>query len=223
MYRLGVQAALADDGRFALTGEASCFEDVCEQAPALMPDVVLMDAQLPGLVALDSLQTLRPLMPHCRFVLLLPLLSPELVRAAIAAGAACLLAKTANQEEIVSAIKPVHGGEWTHPDTAIQALRVPQAAPDPQVRLTPRERDLLVLMAQGLSNAEIASRLSIAMPTVKFHVGHIMAKLGVENRTAAVLVALRQQLVDLHGSGTDAASNDLMRNPRQMAPMGSHS
>lgn len=207
MYRRGVQAVLAEDRAFVWAGEAATSEEARRLAPGLAPDVVVIDEQLPGAGGLHTLQALRMQMPRTRFAILLSQLEPDLVRSAVSFGAGCVLAKSASQDEIVTALKAVHRGVWAHSEAVAQALTAPRTAPDLRGRLTPRERDLLTLMAQGLSNGEIASRLAIAMPTVKFHVGHIMSKLGTENRTAAVLVALRHRLVDLHSPGQHPLPN----------------
>ena len=218
MYRRGVQAVLAEDRAFVWAGEAATSEEARRLAPGLAPDVVVIDAQLPGAGGLDTLQALRMQMPRTRFAILLSQLEPDLVRSAVSFGAGCVLAKSASQDEIVTALKAVHRGVWAHSEAVAQALTAPRTAPDFRGRLTPRERDLLTLMAQGLSNGEISSRLAIAMPTVKFHVGHIMAKLGTENRTAAVLVALRHRLVELHSPEAHALPSLPTTGPT-MAPL----
>jgi DNA-binding NarL/FixJ family response regulator len=197
MFRRGVATVLAEDGGFHWVGEATTGEQALTAAVHAEPEVVVLDAELPGLNALATLQALRPLLPGARFAILLPRLEPSEVRAAVAAGAACVLPKSATQGEIVAALQAVHRGVWAHSPAVTQAVTAPRTEPLLNTRLTPRERDLLSLMAQGLTNSDIAGRLSIAMPTVKFHVGHIMSKLGAENRTAAVLAALRHKLVEL--------------------------
>jgi DNA-binding NarL/FixJ family response regulator len=200
IFRRGIAAVLAEEGGFSWLGEAATGMQAIADAPTLGPDVVLLDAELPGLDGVSTLQALRPLLPRTRFALLFSELESDAVRSAVAAGAACVLAKNATQLEMTSALQAVHRGLWAHSPAVTQALTAPRAALQQPARLTPRERDLLALMAQGLTNSDISRRLSIAMPTVKFHVGHIMSKLGVENRTAAVLAALRHKLVDLEAS-----------------------
>jgi DNA-binding NarL/FixJ family response regulator len=208
IFRRGIAAVLEEEGGFNLLGEAATGMQAIAQAPALAPDVVLIDAELPGLDGVSTLQVLRPLMPRARFAVLFSELESGAVRSAVAAGAACVLSKSATQIEMTSALQALHRGVWAHSPAVTQALTAPRAAVQQPIRLTPRERDLLALMAQGLTNSDISRRLSIAMPTVKFHVGHIMSKLGVENRTAAVLAALRFKLVDLEASDSGLHSSE---------------
>jgi DNA-binding NarL/FixJ family response regulator len=197
IFRRGIAAVLAEEGGFSWAGEASSGSQAIDESPGLAPDVVIIDAELPGLPALATLQALRQLLPRTRFAVLFSELEPDAVRAAVAAGAACVLSKSATQGEMIAALQAVYRGVWAHSPAVTQVLTAPRTAPAAPARLTPRERDLLELMAQGLTNSDISRRLAIAMPTVKFHVGHIMSKLGAENRTAAVLAGLRHKLVAL--------------------------
>ena len=205
MFRRGVAAVLGEDAHFELVGEAGSGEQTLALATQAEPDVVLLDADLPGLDGLSTLRALRPLLSRTRFAVLIAQLDSDAVRDAVGAGAACVLAKSATQDEITAALQAVQRGIWAHSPAVTQALTAPRAAPALNARLTPRETDLLQLMAQGLTNSDIARRLNIAMPTVKFHVGHIMSKLNVENRTAAVLAALRHKLVELEPRAANAA------------------
>lgn len=200
IFRHGLRAVLSDDGGYVWAGEATTARRLIDQAAAGAPDIVLIDAEVPGLDLPRTLQAVRSALPRVRFAVLLSSLEPDIARAAVNAGAACVLAKTATQAELTAALRAVHRGVWAHSPAVAQALSAPRSVQDLPARLTPRERDLLALMAQGLTNSDIAARLSIAMPTVKFHVGHIMSKLGAENRTAAVLAGLRHKLVALEAT-----------------------
>jgi NarL family two-component system response regulator LiaR len=195
MIRHGVVAMLRPERDMQCVGEAGDGDEAVTVAPMARPHVVVMDMRMPRMDGITALQVLQPLLPNTRFVLLASTAEPGDMRRALAAGAAGVLLKNASSSEVVQAIRAAHEG---------QALAAPLAAA-PQAEataavgadLTQRERDLLVLMARGYSNQDICTALNIAMPTVKFHVTHILTKLRADNRTEAVLVALRHKLVEL--------------------------
>lgn len=195
MIRHGVAAMLRSERDMHCVGEAGDGDEAVRVAPAAQPHVVVMDLRMPRMGGIAALLALQPLLPQTRFVMLASAAEPNEMRRALAAGAASVLLKNASAAEVVQAIRAAHQGQPTLP------AALPPAAPDtPQALgadLTQREHDLLVLMARGYSNQEICNALSIAMPTVKFHVTHILAKLRAVNRTEAVLVALRYKLVEL--------------------------
>jgi NarL family two-component system response regulator LiaR len=134
-------------------------------------------------------------MPNTKFVILTSLLEPALVRRAMFTGARGFLIKTASSHELVAAIRNVHAGRRVLDEHATDSLFDASREAAPGDDLTPRERELLALMARGYNNQEIASELAIGLPTVKFHVGNIFGKLGVENRIDAVLIALKHKIV----------------------------
>jgi NarL family two-component system response regulator LiaR len=150
---------------------------------------------MPRMNGITALRALQPLLPNTRFVLLAGTAEPHEMRRALAAGAAGVLLKNASSGDVVQAIRAAHERQ---PVAVPLATTLPAEAPGTVgADLTQRERDLLVLMARGYSNQDICTALSIAMPTVKFHVTHILTKLRADNRTEAVLVALRHKLVEL--------------------------
>jgi NarL family two-component system response regulator LiaR len=124
-------------------------------------------------------------------------LDPIEVRRAVAAGAAGFLLKNASTQELVTVIKAAYRGQRVMAPEVTDALAASERSAGRGADLTQRERELLALMARGLSNLDISTTLSIAMPTVKFHVTNILAKLHADNRTEAVLIALRHRLVSL--------------------------
>lgn len=195
MIRHGVAAMLRPERDMQCVGEAGDGEEAVSLAPALQPHVVVMDMRMPRMDGITALQALQPLLPNARFVLLASAAEPQALRRALAAGAAGVLLKNASSADVVQAIRAAHEGQ-----TVAAALPAPEPAEAPAAvgaNLTQRERDLLVLMARGYSNQEICTALAIAMPTVKFHVTHILTKLRADNRTEAVLIALRARLVEL--------------------------
>ncbi len=193
MIRHGVAAMLRSERDMCCVGEAGDGDEAVSAAPAVRPHVVVMDMRMPRMDGVTALQALQPLLPDTRFVLLASAAEPEDLRRALAAGAAGVLLKNASSADVVQAIRAAHERQ---PVATPLAMKV-EAPPAVGADLTQRERDLLALMARGYSNQEICTALGIAMPTVKFHVTHILAKLRADNRTEAVLVALRHKLVEL--------------------------
>lgn len=196
MIRHGLAAMLRAEPGMLWVGDAADGADAVRLAPALRPDVVLMDLVMPRLDGVAAIAALRPLLPHCRFVILTSLLEPAEVKRAIEAGASGYLLKNASSQELVTVIQAAHRGQRVLAPEVTDALAAQQKAA-PGSDLTQRERELLALMARGHSNQEISTQLAIAMPTVKFHVTNILAKLHADNRTEAVLIALRHKLVAL--------------------------
>jgi NarL family two-component system response regulator LiaR len=166
-------------------------------APATAPDVVLMDLVMPRLDGVGAIEGLKPLLPQARFVVLTSVLDPFEVRRALSAGAAGFLLKNASTQELVTVIQAAYRGQRVMAPEVTDALAATERTVSRGSDLTQRERELLALMARGLSNMDISIALSIAMPTVKFHVTNILAKLHADNRTEAVLIALRHRLVNL--------------------------
>lgn len=197
MIRHGLAAMLRAETGMQWVGDAGDGTDAIRQAPALRPDVVLMDLVMPRMDGVAAIAALRPLLPRCRFVILTSLLEPAEVKRAIDAGASGYLLKNASSQELVTVIQMAHRGQRVFAPEVTDALAASQKAAAPGDDLTQRERELLALMARGHSNQEISTQLAIAMPTVKFHVTNILAKLHADNRTEAVLIALRHKLVAL--------------------------
>ncbi|MDE2371360.1 MAG: response regulator transcription factor [Burkholderiales bacterium] len=198
MIRQGLAAMLEGETDMAWVGEAGDGAEAVRAAPALAPDVVLMDLGMPKMDGFEAMTHLRPLLPRTRFVVITGGLDPSEVRRAVSAGADAFVVKNASKAELVEAIRATGRGErLLAPDLGAVPATAGSDGNTLGSDLTRRERELLTLMARGMSNQGISSLLSIAMPTVKFHVTNILAKLHTENRTAAVLVALRNHIVTL--------------------------
>lgn len=195
MIRNGLAAMIRGEPDFDLVGEASHGADAVRIAPDLAPDVVLMDLLMPQMDGVEAMTRLRPLLPSTRFVILTSLTEPAEVQRALQAGASGYLTKTASAQELVNVIRAAHGGRRVLSPEATEALIAASQTGQPGADLTQRERELLTLMARGLTNQDIAEQLHIALPTVKFHITNILSKLGVGNRTEAVLLALKHRLV----------------------------
>jgi NarL family two-component system response regulator LiaR len=195
MIRVGLRAMIEGESALALVGEAADGEEAQAGILASRPDVVLMDLVMPRLDGISAIARLRQQLPGTRFVVLTSLLDPAEVRRAIDAGASGYLMKNASPPELVNVILAVHAGRRVLAAEATDALIGAQQQPAPGADLTQRERELLALMTEGLNNQEIGERLAIAVPTVKFHITNILAKLQVDNRTEAVILALKHRLV----------------------------
>lgn len=197
MIRHGLAAMIRAEREFEWVGEAADGADALRLAPALAPDLLLVDLVMPRLDGVATITALRPLLPHARFVVLTSLLDPTQVRRAMDAGATAYVMKNASAQELVTVMHTAARGQRVMAAEVTAALAGDARQVAPGADLTQRERELLALMARGLSNQEISNRLAIAMPTVKFHVTNILAKLHAGNRTEAVLIALRNKLVAL--------------------------
>ena len=199
MIRHGLAAMLSGEQDVQWVGEAPDGAEAVRTAPALSPHIVLMDMLMPRMDGVATITALRPLLPQARYVVLAGALEVPEVRRAMAAGASGFLLKNATSHELVSVIRTAHQGHAVMSPEVNEALvqGADTAAATTGADLTQRERELLGLMARGLSNQDISRQLAIAMPTVKFHVTNILAKLHSENRTEAVLVALRNRIVKL--------------------------
>jgi len=161
---------------------------------ALQPDIVLLDLVLPGMTGVQTAQRLRAEHPEVKVVVLTSFSGQDAVLPAVRAGVAGYLLKDVGPAELADALRSVHaGGSPLHPQVAATVMHsVTDAARDP---LTPREREVLRLIARGLSNRLIARELVLSEKTVKAHVSAVLAKLGVADRTQAALHAVREGLV----------------------------
>jgi DNA-binding NarL/FixJ family response regulator len=186
VVRDGLAAMLATQPDFAVAGEAGTGAEAVEIAARLRPDVVLMDLEMPVLDGIEAIRRLRAAVPSVQVVVLTAFDTDERIVGALQAGAQGYLLKGAPRAEIFAAIRTVaSGGALIPPVVALKLLRQVRAAEDPDA-LTDREREVLQLVAAGLSNRDLAARLSIRERTAKFHVSSILAKLGAKNRTEAV-------------------------------------
>jgi RNA polymerase sigma factor (sigma-70 family) len=197
LMRQGLRTILDLEPGLSVAGEAANGEDGVRQALALRPDVILMDVQMPGLNGVDATAAICQAWPAARIIILTTFDRDDYVFQGVRAGALGYLLKDTPAEQLVATIQRVHAGEaFIQPEIASRALREmmrPQAQTlEP---LSEREREVLVLLAQGLSNRDIADKLVITEGTVKNHVSSVLAKLRVENRTQAADIARRRGLV----------------------------
>jgi two-component system, NarL family, response regulator LiaR len=195
MVRTGLAAAIGAQSDLEIVGEAEDGREALALIPVLQPDVVLMDISMPRLDGISAMSQLRPTMPSTRFLMLTSSGEPVEVRRAMTAGASGYLLKNASAADLAQMIRNAHIGRRVFAPEVAEAMINATLEPAPGADLTPRERELLALMTRGLNNQEIAAELAVALPTVKFHVTNILSKLHVDNRTEAVLKALKQKIV----------------------------
>jgi two-component system, NarL family, response regulator LiaR len=200
VVREGLRAFLALQDGLEIVGEAADGEQALEQAQRLQPEVILMDLVMPRLDGVSAMRELRKRLPLSRVIVLTSFLDDERLLPAIQAGAAGYLLKNAEPAELARAIRAAHAGEAIiDPSVAGRLVSVLADRSPPELehpgRLTRRELAVLELLARGRSNKRIALELAISEKTVKTHVGHVLAKLGVSDRTQAALLALEQGLV----------------------------
>lgn len=216
IVRRGLRTLIAGEPDMQVAGEAANGFEAVSRARELQPDVILLDLVMPGLSGLDALIQIKAENPDARVLVLTSFGENERVFSSIRAGAAGYLLKDASPEQLLQAIHDVHNGEsHLHPTIALKMLREldsstytatarPSSEDEP---LTDREVDVLRLVAHGLSNQEIAAELEISERTVGNHIGSMLRKLHLANRTQAALYALRRGLIDLDGID-DGRSDD---------------
>ncbi len=196
MVRRGLAAYLEDEPGFELVGEAADGQEAVGMCEGAQPDIILMDLVMPELSGAAATQIIRERWPQVQVIALTSFQERELVQDALRAGAISYLLKNVSGSDLVETIRAAQAGRSTLAPEAVQALIQPHApGPDRDYSLTPRERDVLALLVEGLTNAEIAARLGVSRSTVKVHVSNILSKLGVSSRGEAIAVATRASLI----------------------------
>jgi len=213
MIRAGLCAILATADDMEVTAEASDGVEAVRLASEHQPDVVLLDVQMPRMDGLTALPELRRVAPQTGELVLTTFGDRKNVRRALAAGADGFLLKASDPRELLTGIRAVASGaaylapevaRYVIDDARTQDLPARDAAKRDFDRLSERERDVLILLGAGYSNAEIAARLYVVEGTVKSHVSSIFQQLGVRNRVQAALVAYQAGVVPLDGGSSSS-------------------
>lgn len=197
VVRSGLAAFLSICDDLELVADARSGEEAVRLCRREHPDVVLMDLMMPGMDGADATRAIRAECPDVQVIALTSFKEEDLVQRALQAGAIGYLLKNVGADELADAIRKAHEGRPTLAPEAAQAL-IRTATQPPRLGhdLTARELEVLTLMAEGLSNPEIADRLIVSKSTVKFHVSSILSKLQAASRTEAVALALQHRLVE---------------------------
>jgi len=203
MMRAGLRTALSSDDTIDVVAEAADGREAVRLAGALQPDVVLMDVRMPGMDGIAATREIAAALPLSRVLILTTFEDDDYVFGALRAGASGFLLKRTRPEQLIAAVHTIAAGEsLLSPSVTRTVIRQMARSPQPDVaanrrlrELTPREREVLRLVARGLSNAEIAAKLVVEGSTVKTHMKRILAKLELRDRVQAVILGYETGLV----------------------------
>ena len=200
VVREGIRTYLDLEERFIIVGEAANGREAADKVPALKPDVVLMDLLMPEMDGIAATRAIKQVSPDVKVIVLTSFTDDEHIMPAIEAGATGYLLKDVSAEDLAKAIEGAYQGQaQLHPEVArklMDQVRQPRRVTEqPGETLTPREMEVLRLIASGMSNKEIGRQLVMTERTVKGHVSNILGKLNLQDRTQAALYAVRHGLV----------------------------
>ena len=193
LLREGIAALVGNQTDMQLVAEASNGREALEEFRKYRPDITLMDLQMPGMSGIDTMSAIRGECPDARIIVLTTHAGDVQISRALKAGARAYLLKGSLRKELLETIRAVHAGHKRLSSEA--AAEIAEHATDDV--LTPREIEVLHLVAGGNANKEIAARLSLTEETVKSHVRNILAKLGANDRTHAVAIGVKRGIIDL--------------------------
>ena len=207
LFRRGLEMVLAEEADIELAGEASDGAEAVEKAGEALPDVVLMDIRMPRSSGIEACRAMKEIVPSTKIVMLTISDEEEDLFEAIRAGASGYLLKDIPYDEVADVVRAVHGGQsLINPSMAAKLLTEfaalarrddsERAEQVPAPRLTDREIEVLKLVARGMNNRDIAKELFISENTVKNHVRNILEKLQIHSRMEAVMIAVRENLIE---------------------------
>ena len=193
LVRKGIASILANEADMQLVGEAGNGREAVEMFRKLQPDVILMDLRMPEMTGIEAARIIRQEDPEARIMALTSYDGDQDIYRALEAGVRGYLLKEMVHTDVLRAIRTVYSGKRLMPQEVAERL----SEYFPQVALTPREVEVLGLVAKGLANKEIAGKLGTASGTVKMHIQNILAKLGASDRTHAVTIAIERGILHL--------------------------
>jgi len=199
MVRIGVSAYLSSQPDIEVIAEADDGDQAVEQALQFKPDIILMDLVMRKMDGIEATKRILEANPQAKIIIVTSFLDDEKVYPALEAGATSYILKTSKADEIAKAIRATHQGQTVlEPEVTgkIMSKMRQKKVDEPHSQLTEREQEILLLIAEGKNNQEIADQLFIALKTVKVHVSNILAKLGVNDRTQAAIYAFKHDLVE---------------------------
>ncbi|WP_093132320.1 response regulator transcription factor [Salinibacillus kushneri] len=198
MVRIGVSSYLASQKDIDVIAEASDGEEAVKMALEHKPDIILMDLVMKEMDGIEATQNIKEAWPEAKIIIVTSFLDDDKVYPALEAGATSYMLKTSKANEIADAIRATYEGQSIlEPEVTGKIMSKMQTSKDEELhhQLTEREKEVLLLMAEGKTNQEIADELFIALKTVKVHVSNILGKLEVQDRTQAVIYAFKNKLV----------------------------
>lgn len=200
MFRAGVKSLLAFNHEFEVVGEADSGQQALDKVKELRPEIVIMDIAMPGMDGLSATRLIKELHPDVKILLLSQHENREYILPALKMGASGYVLKRAAADELIQAVKSIHAGKsYLDPDVAnivVNDYRCQKTGTDDSYDgLTEREREILLYLARGRTNREIAEILCISLKTVDFHKGNLMRKLEIHNRVELTKYAMRKGLV----------------------------
>ncbi len=196
MVRKGLATFLNVFDDLQLVGEAQNGADAIKLCNEVLPDVILMDMVMPDMDGGTATNLIRQAFPKIQILVLTSFKEGELIKKALEAGAIGSLLKDVSADDLARAIRSAYAGRATlSPEAAQSLVETANLPPVPGLDLTEREREVLSLMVDGLSNTQIAGKLGVSSSTIKSHVSNVLSKLGVASRTEAVSLALRTHIV----------------------------
>ena len=199
MVRLGLSSYFSIQDDMEVIGEAEDGQEGVEQALSLRPDVILMDLVMDGMDGIEATKEILAQWPEAKIIIVTSFIDDEKVFPAMEAGASGYMLKTSSASEIADAIRSAYEGDTVFEEEVTQKIIERDHMPQEYLLhddLTNRETEILQLIAQGLSNQEIADECFISLKTVKTHVSNILSKLDVSDRTQATIYAFKHNLVD---------------------------
>ena len=193
MVREGLKVLLSTSDDIVVVGEAANGDEAVRLCRDVQPDVVLMDVVMPVMDGAAATAAITSDCPTVKVVALTTFVDDDLVTRTLEAGAISYLLKDARPETLTGAVRDAYEGRGTI-DTSVMKTILQRREDDVGRELTPREREVLALLAAGMSNKEIAEKLTLSVGTVRLHVSNVLAKLGAPNRTTAAAIAMKHGL-----------------------------